>query len=250
MSRYFDLMQQVGMGEAAIADRRAGQISARIKSSATEVDGPQTERSSFSGEILDLVQRIFLVPAENAPRVVVFAGIDAQRDVSQLCASVAETLAGVSKRPVCLVEANFRTPELRGNFGMANGHGLAEALAGEEAISNFCQPMTQENLWLLPSGTLDAGSPSLITPENLKNRFAELRDSFEFIIVDAAPVGHYAESIILSRVADGLALVLETGSTRREEAAAAIANLRAWSIHIVAAVLNKPPSSKFRKFFR
>jgi polysaccharide biosynthesis transport protein len=255
MSRYFDLMQQAGIGEAAIAGNRAGHVSAHVKSSAEDLDAEdldadQGQSGPSNSEVLDLVQRIFLIPAEDAPRMVVFAGVDGQRDVSQLSVSVAATLAGVSKRRVCLVEANFRTPKLHGKLGAVNRRGLTDALSREEAVSSFCQPMAQENLWLLPSGSLDAGSPSLITPENLKNRLTELRDSFEFIIVDGAPVGPYAETIILSRMADGLALVLETGSTRREEAAAAIANLRALNIPIVAAVLNKTGAPRFRKFFR
>lgn len=250
MSRYFDLMQQAGVGEAALAGNRTNRVPADVRPSEDELDNYRSESGSPSDEILDLVQRIFLVPGEDAPRIVVFAGIDEHRDVSQICVSVAETLARVSKRAVCLVEGNFRAPNLHGIFGMMNRHGLADALAGDQPISNFCQPMAQENLWLLPSGPLDGGAPSLLTPDGLKSRFSELRDSFEFLIVNGASVARYAETAILGRVADGMTLVLGTGSTRREEAAAAIDNLRSLRIPILAAVLDKEPSRKSKKLFR
>ena len=245
MSRYFDLMQQAGAGEAAIVGAATNLTGSGVRESTVS----QSQSGLFNDETLDLVQRIFLVPAENPPHVVVFAAVDEQCDASQICASVAETLARISKRPVCLVEGNFRSPKLPGIFRIPNRQGLAEALAGDEAISDFCQPLAQENLWLLSSGALDANSPSLLTPENLKNRFTELRDAFEFIVVDGPPLGRYAETMILGRLADGISLVLQAGSTRREAAAAAAANLRASNIPIVAAVLNKAASSKSTKPF-
>ncbi|HEX3472634.1 MAG TPA: CpsD/CapB family tyrosine-protein kinase [Silvibacterium sp.] len=247
MSRYFDLMQQAGIDDRAFVGNGTSRPVSDVKEREVHQSQSSFQSSSLNDETLDLVQRIFLVP-ENPPRVVVFAGVDEQCDISQICSSAAETLARISKRPVCLVEANFRSPNLPGIFGVTNRHGLVDALAGTEAISGFCKPL-QENLWLLSAGTLDANSPSLLTPENLKDRFTELRDDFEFIIVDAPPLARYAETMILGRIADGLALVLEAGSTRREAATAATANLRASNIPILAAVLNKAPSQASKKFF-
>ena len=256
MSRYFDLMQQAGMTEGAFAGSRTDHATEAVQASTDieDLDAYGSHRGSLNdaarGEILDLVQRIFLIPAESPPRVVVFASVDEQRDASQICASVARTLARVSKRPVCLVEANFRSPNLSAIFGAANRHGLADALTVDKPIDSFCQPTTQEYLWLLPSGALDADSPSLLTPDSLKSRFTELRDSFEFVIVHGAPLAGYAETLILGRVTDGLALVLEAGSTRREAAATAMENLRSSNIPIVAAVLNKGAAPTSKKFFR
>jgi Mrp family chromosome partitioning ATPase len=247
MSRYFDLMQQAGVGEAALTGRRT--LSAEPSAAPVEIESQTGEVVLAGSEILDLVQRIFLVPAENGPRVVVFAGVDGEGDASQVSSSVAETLASVSKRPVCLVEANFRSPKLPNAFG-TNRRGLVDALAGEQPIANYCRPMGRENLWLLPCGAVDSDSPSLITPDTLKSRFTELRDAFEFIIVNGAPIGRYAETLILGRMADGVALVMESGSTRREEAATTIANIRALNIPILAGVLNKTKSSIFKKLFR
>jgi polysaccharide biosynthesis transport protein len=246
MSRYFDLMQQAGVRETTFAGQGTDHASLGVK----DRGAFQSQSGPVDDETLDLVQRIFLVPAENPPRVVVFAGVDERCDTSQICASVAETLARISKRPVCLVEGDFRSPGLPGIFGVANRHGLADALAGDEAIAGFCQPLAQENLWLLSSGALDANSPSLLTPENLKNRFTELRDAFEFIVVDGPPLARYAETMILGQLADGITLVLEAGSTPREAAAAAADTLRASNIPIVAAVLGKSASGTPKKASR
>src|ERR1700758_1262880 len=156
MSRYLDVVQQLGIGEGPFAGNRRAHVSTSAKTSEAKLDGYRSQSTSFSGEILDLVQRIFLVPAENAPRVVVFAPIDEQQNANEFCLSIAETLVQVSKRKVCLVEANFRELGTHGTRDALHRRGLADALAGEEPISSFWQPTAKENLSLLPSGTLDA----------------------------------------------------------------------------------------------
>ena len=82
-------------------------------------------------------------------------------------------------------------------------------------------------------------APSLLTLERLKNRFAELRKEFDYVLVDAPPLSRYADAITLGQVTDGFVLVVEANATRRAVALLAAASLRAAHIRILGAVLNK-----------
>lgn len=190
-------------------------------------------------DALRLVQQIFLLQAQEPPRVVVLAGVDHGSGCSQICASVAETLAKNARRPVCLVEANFRSPGLPELFGTSNHRGLTDALLGDGPISVFAEPVAQENLRLISSGALASDSPSLLTSEHLRERLAELRKEFDFVIIDAPPLTQYSDAIAVGQLVDGLVLILEADATRREAAAVVAANLRSANIPILAAVLNK-----------
>jgi Mrp family chromosome partitioning ATPase len=59
------------------------------------------------------------------------------------------------------------------------------------------------------------------------------------VLIDSPPLKTYSDGIALAQVADGLVLVLEANSTRREAAAKVAENLRAAQIKILGAVLNK-----------
>ena len=72
----------------------------------------------------------------------------------------------------------------------------------------------------------------------LKPSMGQLREEFDLIIVDAPPLAHYADAIALGRVADGVVLVIEAESTRRDSALAAVENLRSCDVRILGAVLN------------
>jgi capsular exopolysaccharide synthesis family protein len=168
-----------------------------------------------------------------------FFGIDRGNGCSRICASVAETLARNAPGPVCLVDANFRSPALPALFGTPNHHGLTDSLLWEGPIQSFAKPAGVENLWLLSSGQLSADSPNLLSSEPIRARLVELRSKFSFVVIDSPPLTQYADAIALGQVTDGLVLIIEANSTRREAAERAVANLRSSQVPILGAVLNK-----------
>lgn len=235
MSRNFDLMQEMERDQAFNSNR----VSEPAFPILGESRNRDAHRQSASDSTLRLVQRIFLQRTEGPPHLVVFAGIDHGNGCSQIAASVAETLAGNASGAVCLVEANFRSPSLPAMLGTTNYHGLTDALLEEDPIRSFIKPVCNDSLWLLSSGPLAADSPNLLTSERMKARFAELRKEFDFVIVDAPPMTRYADAIALGQLSDGIVLVIEAESTRREAALMAVENLSSSKIQILGAVLNK-----------
>ena len=235
MSRNFDLLQQLEADRGFSFDRSAAPdpvASAEIASS--------DHNAGWAGdEALRLVQQVFLLQTQERPRVVVFAGIDHGNGCSRISAAVAEVLARNSRRPICLVEANFRSPALPALFSTTNHHGLTDALLQEGPVRSFAKPVGHDMLWLLSSGVLAADSPNLLTSDRLKVRLTELRSEFEFVIVDAPPLTRYPDAIALGQRSDGLILVLEADSTRKKAALMAAENLRASNVPILGAVLNK-----------
>jgi succinoglycan biosynthesis transport protein ExoP len=203
-----------------------------------EADGLDLDQLAGE-EALRLVQRVFLLQAQEPPHMVAFAGIDHGNGCSRICVRVAETLARNVRGSVCLVEANLRSPALPEMFGTTNHHGLTDALLHEGPIRSFTKPVRGENLWLLSSGALAVDSAKLLNSERLKPRLAELRKEFDFVLIDAPPLTRYSDALGLSQIADGLVLVLEANSTRREAALQVAENLRAANIRILGAVLNK-----------
>src|SRR5271169_979469 len=131
-------------------------------------------------EITKLVQRLFLQAGKDSgPKVVSFSGIARNDRSSWICARAGEILAEQADTSVCMVEANFWSPQLHLHSAAANHIGLAEALTTKGPIRNFAIQLGAKNLWLIPSGLAKPGFyPSI---ERYRDRFAELRESFDYI---------------------------------------------------------------------
>jgi capsular exopolysaccharide synthesis family protein len=241
MSKNFELMQE--------ALREMEQGPSPIPQSTTilfpsVVDPkPQPEQSDFDRvaqeECLKLVQRIFLTPQSAARRAVAFAGIDRGNGCSRICVETARTLAANTSGSVCVVDANFRNSSLPEFFRVRNHRGLAESLVEEDDIASFARQLTPSNLWLLPAGSLAQSSLSLLNSDRLKQRVEELRREFDFILIDTPAVNLYSDAVALGRVTDGVVVVLQADSTRRESALKGLNSLRDANIEVLGAVLNK-----------
>jgi polysaccharide biosynthesis transport protein len=188
---------------------------------------------------LRLVQQLLAPQSHDAPRLVVFAGVEHGNGCTHTAVSVAETLAANGGRSICMVDANFRSPALAGMFGVNNDRGLSDALSRDGLIRSFVEPVRNDSLWLLSTGSLAAESPNLLSSERLIARCLELREEFDIVLVDAPPLAHYADAIALGRLSDGVVLVIEAESTRKDSAIAAVENLRSSEVRILGAVLNK-----------
>lgn len=202
-------------------------------------------------ESMRLVQRIFFSQSKEAPKTVVFAGIDHGNGCTWLCARTADTLANNTGGSVCLVDANLRAPSLPAIYGVTNHYGLTDALRQAGPIRSFVKNLAVRNLSLLTCGSMDADTANVLNSDGLRARFVELRREFDYVIVDGPPLTRCADAITLGQVTDGFVMVLEANATRKEVAQMAADNLRAANIQILGAVLNKRtfpiPDSLYKK---
>jgi capsular exopolysaccharide synthesis family protein len=246
MSKNFELMQQAGLDHQLRVSRKLEEPTLQVASrdgnrkSQIHVNGAPLNLDKVTREeSLKLVQRVFLQSGVEPPRTVVFAGINHQNGCSQICAQTADILARNVSGSVCLVEANLRTPALPAFFDTTNHYGLTDALLKEDSIRNYAKQMSVSNLWLLSSGSMPSGSAVVLNSDRMKSRLAELRKEFEFLLIDAPPLSEYSDAVGLAQLADGLVLVLEANSTRREAALRVTENLSAAHVRVLGAVLNK-----------
>jgi Mrp family chromosome partitioning ATPase len=200
--------------------------------------GPFKFNQQAHEECLQLVQRLFLLQSE-PPHCVVFAGIEHRNGCSWICAQIAELLSRNIPGSVCLVEANLHSPSLAQTFGVPNHRGLTDALCEDGPIADFTQRLGGSNLWLLSCGSLTPDFPSLLNSKHLGQRLSELRKEFDYVLVDTPPLRQYGDAVTLGWLADGLVLILEANSTRREFARQIAESLQDTQIKLLAAVLNK-----------
>ena len=236
MSKNFELLQQAEKDKELFAAPQP-----QPQPVAVHTNGSHRLKlvSQTKEEANKLVQRVFLLPNGQAPRAVLFSSVDQGEGCSSVCSCAAEALASEGAGSICLVDANLRNPSLHEYFGLDNRRGLAEAIAQSGPVKNFAQQVPGSNLWVLTAGAVNENVPALLTSESLKARLTELRGEFDHVLMDAPPVNLYADAITLGRLSDGVILVLESDSTRRETARKAKESIQAANVRLLGAVLNK-----------
>jgi Mrp family chromosome partitioning ATPase len=78
-----------------------------------------------------------------------------------------------------------------------------------------------------------------VNTERLRWRITELREEFDYVVIDGPPLDVCSDALGLGKASDGIVMVLEANSTRKDTAAKAVASLRECQIPVLGAVLNK-----------
>jgi Mrp family chromosome partitioning ATPase len=188
-------------------------------------------------EISRLVQRVFRVP--NAPRALLFSGIDRGDGCTAVCAAAAQNLATTGPGSICLVDANLRYPSIHKLFDLDNSVGLSEALLQSAPMQDFAQRIAGSNLWIVPSGAAISSAQGLTGSEVMRVRLAELRESFDHVLIDSPALNPSSDAMALGRLVDAMVLVLQSNATRRETARTVIDQIRGANVNLLGAVLNK-----------
>jgi len=189
-------------------------------------------------EEFKLVQRVFPGTNQGSPRIALFASLEGESGCGSICARAGKILASRAEGPVCVVDANFAAPSLHEYFGVENIRGLVEATVESGPIQNFALQIPEHDLWLMPSGKLATQLRFPTIAEGLRARIKELRDTFRYVVIHSGPLRLQTSAMQLSRWTDGVVLVVEANSTRKEAARRVKDNLAAANVSVLGVVLN------------
>jgi hypothetical protein len=220
MSKNFELLYRAGQEVGAIRAELPVNVSVLLDDKRTLT--PEWKPSSSTHpEILKLVQALFLSSA-TAPHHVVFCGVGDSEAGGKVCESVARALANEVSGRVCLVDAKVPAP-------------------AQSIESNGCtaQPrQIEQNLWFAAASNLSSDGLSNGGVEQLCSHVLELRKEFDYLLIDAPPLGADILASVVGQVTDGVVLVLEANATRRVTALDAKQTLDAAKVRLLGTVLN------------
>lgn len=228
LSKAFELLQGLEREREISTATPAPANGLRVSSSVVNQD-----------EISGLVQRVFRSPDSDSLRTVIFAGVETGDGCSSICTATAEGLARISPGTVCLVDGNFRDPSLHQHYQIDNRVGFAEAIMQPGPIRSFAQRIGDSNLWVLPSGSDTGNVQGLLNSEALRARLADLRSEFDHVLIDSPALSRGTDATLLGRLSDGMVLVLQSNTTKRETARNVTEGIRSANVRLLGAVLNK-----------
>jgi capsular exopolysaccharide synthesis family protein len=160
---------------------------------------------------------ILLSSAPQPPQVVLVSSAHPSEGKTFASVNLALALAQRGSR-VLLVDADLRKPNVLKALGVSDGAGpgLSSFLMGGQDIDQALQAFTAApNLWLLPPGPIPPNPAELLSSPAMEGLVRDLRQRFEHIIFDSPPLLLVTDGILLSALADGVVLVVESGATSR-----------------------------------
>jgi capsular exopolysaccharide synthesis family protein len=150
--------------------------------------------------------------------------------------NLAVTLSESYARRVLLIDADLRWPSVHTVLDVPNKLGLSEALGGQEG-SALSLVERSSRLSVLPAGHPGPNPLAQLTSERMKALVDECESRFDWVLIDAPPVGLLPDAQLLARMTRAVVFVIGAGSTPAAMVEKAIAEVGADCI--IGTVLNR-----------
>jgi capsular exopolysaccharide synthesis family protein len=201
---------------AAGATRAAGFVSydisaARVEPHLVAVSQP---RSGYCEQFRSLRTRILQAGERLQMRVFVItsAGVGEGKTLTAL--NLAWLLAQAEGVRALIIDSDLRQPCATDYLGIDAPVGLSDVLGGELGLEQAIVRLDPAGLFLLPGGRARDDVAELLTGPTFARLIADARRMFDYIIIDAPPLGIFSDANVLISRADGALLVVRSGKTR------------------------------------
>lgn len=183
-----------------------------------------------------------------SPQFIQVTSAGPQEGKTITAANVATVMAQSGSR-VLIMDCDMRKPRIHEIFGIPNSRGLSDLLLnGEEGVS-LTQKTKVPNLDLIVCGTIPANPSELLGSKRMQRLLTLLGEKYDRIIMDSPPVLAVTDAIVLSRLVEGLILVVGAGASSKNGVTRAVELLKEVNARICGAVLNNLNVDKERYYY-
>ena len=156
---------------------------------------------------------------ENGKNVILVTSTISGEGKSFISANLAISLSLLGKK-VVIVGLDIRKPGLNKVFNIPKKeHGITQFLTNPSInLMDLVQPSDiNKNLYILPGGTVPPNPTELLARDGLEKAVETLKQNFDYVILDTAPVGMVTDTLLIGRVADLSVYVCRADYTRKAE---------------------------------
>ncbi len=162
---------------------------------------------------------------------------------STIAANLGVVMAQAGLR-VVVVDADLRRPAQQRLFNRSGAGqlGLTDLMLqppGPMSLDGAMQATDVPNLSVLTSGPLPPNPSELLGSQRMQSLLANLKEQFDVVIIDTAPLLPVTDALVLSAVVDGVALVVNSDATRAGATTQARQQLEQAGARVIGVVMNK-----------
>jgi capsular exopolysaccharide synthesis family protein len=124
----------------------------------------------------------------------------------------------LSGKKTAILEFDIRKPKIMSGLGMAKRPGMTNYLIGGIPFEELpVQVPNIDNLFVIPCGPVPPNPSELILDSRLDDLMARLKEEFDVLIIDTAPVGLVSDGVLLGRFADACLYVVRHEYTFKKQ---------------------------------
>lgn len=158
---------------------------------------------------------------------------------STVISNLAATFASLEHKRVLIMDCDLRNPSVHKMFNISNLCGLTDVLTGQKNVDVCIEKTKIEGLDILKVGKIPPNPSEMIQSRKMRDFMDVVKQHYDYIFLDAPPIGLVTDAGILAQYADGTILVVGANETEIEAVKVTKERLEGINANILGVILNK-----------
>ena len=156
-------------------------------------------------------------------------------------------------KKVLLIDGDLRIPSIAKKMNIASSPGLTDLLMGKGAQIIDFQSELLKNWYIIPAGEIPPNPSELLGSRRMATILNELKESFDYIIVDLPPVNIVSDALSIANLITGMIVVIREDYTEKKELERCMRQLTLSNANVLGCVMNEAKSGsgsygKYKKY--
>ena len=194
----------------------------------------------------------FTLPENEACPVIGVTSPTRGEGKSTTAINLAYVLAEKGKR-VLLIDGDLRIPTIGKKLNVESEIGLTDLLMGKGAQVCEFQSSLLKNWYILPSGDIPPNPSELLGSRRMETILCDLKEKFEYIIIDLPPVNIVSDALSISSFITGMIVIIREDYTEKRELENCFRQLSLSNVKVLGCVINEAKNGngsygKYKKY--
>lgn len=199
-----------------------------------------TEKSDFSTIEAYKITRtnlMFKLMNDCDKKTVVFTSAQAHEGKTTVCINLAVTFAQAGSR-ILIVDADMRCPSIHRYLKTQSSPGLSDKIGGFAEDKACVYRTVVDNLFVMPAGSLPPNPAELLLSNRMDSFLKVFTNSFDYVFIDAPPVGLLTDAAIIGSKCDGVVFVCRQRYSNKTQIRKSLEALNQVGANLFGFVLN------------
>ena len=172
-------------------------------------------KSPFTEAFRTLRTNLQLQSETHMGTVILITSTIASEGKSTISSNLA-TILEMAKYKTLLINFDLRKPSLHKFFDLPNEKGISSFLNGESSLEEIIYATEYANLDIISSGPIPSNPSELVLSKQIPSILEKLREKYEYIIIDTAPIGIVSDTKTLMQYSDLNLIIIREDYAKKE----------------------------------
>ena len=180
----------------------------------------------------------FALAGESKSKVIIVTSALQSEGKSFTALNLSISFAMAEKKAI-IIDCDLRRPKQARLLNIQSKNGLSNVLLDDKLLQSAIKPSgLHENLDSIVAGSIPPNPSELLGSARMERILTELREQYDYIVLDCPPINMVTDAMVLSPRSDGVLFVVRAGQSEKGSVTHAVEQLQYANVKILGFVLN------------